>query len=104
MKSLSVVNGNTFIIGNGGSSGARTLTLGKSRTFTNALSGVINDLIYLSGASSLTIQPSVNSGTQTLSLVLAQSGNFSVGSIASLHIASAISGVNTASPKPALEP
>ena len=94
MESLSVVNGNTFIIGNGGRSGARTLTLGKSGAFTNALSGVVNDLIYLSDTSSLTIQPSVNSGTQTLSLVLAQSGNFSVGSTASLHIASAISGAN----------
>ncbi len=63
MESLSVVNGNTFIIGNGGSSGARMLTLG-------------------------------NTGTQTVSLVFAQPGNFSVGSSASLPIASAISGAN----------
>ena len=99
MESLSVINGSGYIIGNN-TTGAtsRTLTLGNTSGFINNWSGVSNDLIYLSGGSSLSIQgPNLQSGqttgTGTLGLVLASTGNFNVGTASVLSISSVISGV-----------
>jgi autotransporter-associated beta strand protein len=93
-ESLSVSNGTTYSIGNRtGSSGNSTLTLGNSAGFTNAYSGVANDLIFLTNNSSLTIHgPNQSSGSGTLRLVLASSGNFSVFSGSTLTVSAIISG------------
>ncbi len=93
-ESLSVSNGTTYNIGNRtGSSGNSTLTLGNSAGFTNAYSGVANDLIFLTNNSSLTVHgPNQDSGSGALRLVLASSGNFSVFSGSTLTVSAIISG------------
>jgi fibronectin-binding autotransporter adhesin len=98
MESLSVANGSSYIIGNNTSTAANhSLTLGTSGGFTNVFSSVSNDLIYLTGGSSLVIQgPNLQSGqvtgTGVLNLVLTSSGNFNVGAGSTLNISSVISG------------
>ncbi len=91
MESLSATNGNTYTIGNNGFSGNRTLTLGNSSGFSNTWSGASNDLLYLAGNSTLTIQgPNLGANAQTLALTLASSGNFNVGAGSALTISAAI--------------
>jgi hypothetical protein len=87
-ESLSVSNGTTYNIGNRTTgSGDNTLTLGNSAGFTNAYSGVANDLVFLTNNSSLTIYgPNQSSGSGTLGVVLASSGNFSVFSGSTLTV------------------
>jgi autotransporter-associated beta strand protein len=98
MESLSVANGSSYVIGNNTSGGTnRTLTLGNGAGFTNSFSGVGGDLIYLTGGSALVLQgPNLQSaqtsGTGTLGLVLASSGNFNVGPSSVLNISFLISG------------
>ncbi|MDD5349706.1 MAG: autotransporter-associated beta strand repeat-containing protein [Chthoniobacteraceae bacterium] len=87
-QSLNDLNSNAIVIGNNGSDAATsnaTLTLGGAATQANSVSGAAaGDLIYLGGATSnLTIQGAnlkrgQSTGTGTLSLNLAQSGNFNV--------------------------
>lgn len=94
MESLNVDNGGSYTIRNAILGGANsTLTLGNGIGFTNLFSGVDNDLIYLTGSSTLTIQgPNTDGGTGVLNVVLASSGNFNVGTGSTLNISSVISG------------
>jgi autotransporter-associated beta strand protein len=94
MESLTVANGGSYAIRNATTgSTSRNLTLGNSAGFTNVFSGVADDLIYLTGSSSLTIQgPNTDGGTGVLNIVLASSGNFNIGTGSTLTISSAISG------------
>jgi autotransporter-associated beta strand protein len=94
MESLNVDNGGSYTIRNATSGSTnRNLTLGNSAGFTNVFSGGANDLIYLTGNSSLTIQgPNTDGGSGVLNLVLASSGNFNIGSGSTLTISSVISG------------
>lgn len=93
-ESLSVDNSNTFTIANATSTTTNsTLRVGNSAGFTNAFSGVVNDLIYLTNGSNLIIQgPNASAGTGTLSLALQASGNFNVGASSTLTISSVVSG------------
>jgi fibronectin-binding autotransporter adhesin len=94
MESLSVDNGNTFTISNATSTANNsTLTLGNTAGFTNVFSGVANDLIYLTGNSTLTIQgPNSSTGSGVLNITLASSGNFNTGTGSTVTISSVISG------------
>jgi autotransporter-associated beta strand protein len=96
MESLSVANGNAFTISNGTSGATNsTLNLGNSAGFTNTFSGVANDLIYLTGNSTLTIQGpngGGGAGTGVLNSVLQSSGNFNIGTGSTFTISSVISG------------
>ncbi len=71
MESLSALNGTSYSISNATTTATNsTLTLGNSAGFTNVWSSTANDLIFLSGNSSLTILgPNSGSGTGTLGLV-----------------------------------
>ncbi len=69
-----------------------TLTLGNPSGFTNAYSGIANDLIYEDSTKNLTILgPNNSSGTGTLALVLASSGNIDIASSGAATISANIS-------------
>lgn len=89
MESLSVDNGTSYSLVDS-SATDRILTLGNSAGFTNVFSGVANDLIYLTSNSSLAINAVGSAGT--LSISLASSGNFNIGTGSTLTISAAISG------------
>lgn len=94
-ESLNVTNGSSYTIGNAtGGTGNSTIKLGNSTGFTDVVSSVANDLIYLTGSSSLTIQgASTGSGSGTLSLALQSNGNFDVAdSGSSLTLNNVVSG------------
>jgi autotransporter-associated beta strand protein len=94
MESLNVDNGNSYTISNAtGTATNSTLNLGNSGGFTNVFSGVANDLIYLTGSSTLIIQgPNSGSGSGVLNITLASSGNFNIDTGSTLTISSVISG------------
>ena len=86
-QSINVTNVGSYTIGDGGSA-ARVLTLGNT-VFTNAVSGIPNDLIYLSNLSSLSIQQ-YNGGTGKLSLSIPNDGNFNISTGSTLTEDSAV--------------
>ncbi|HMG82674.1 MAG TPA: autotransporter-associated beta strand repeat-containing protein, partial [Ferruginibacter sp.] len=90
-QSLNVKNGTAYTIGDT-STTARVLTLGNAISFSNVISGVTNDVVSLSGNSSLTIKPTVG---VTLSLALASSGNFDIATGSTLTDSAAITGTNS---------
>ncbi|MEI6311151.1 MAG: InlB B-repeat-containing protein [Bacteroidota bacterium] len=88
MGSLSVTNGSTYTITNATSTAnTRTLTLGNSTAFTNPYSTVSNDIIFLSGNSTLNLLgTNTGGGTGIDNFVLVSSGNFNVSTGSSLTI------------------
>lgn len=102
VQSINDINSNTITIGNNSSSSTAsnaTLTLGGATGQANTVTGADPaDLIYLGGAAStMTIQGSnlrkgQSTGTGTLGLALAQSGNFNVANAGILNISAVISG------------
>jgi fibronectin-binding autotransporter adhesin len=93
-ESISATNGLSYTIGNyTTTANNRTLTLGNNSGFTNAYSGMDNDLLFLTNGSSLDIiGANQSTGTGTLNLVLASSGNLSVASGSVLAISAGVSG------------
>ena len=98
MQSLNVTNGSAYTIQNDTTgTGNSTLTLGNTSAFTDVISGNASDLIYVSSANSaLSILGSNGStGSGTLGVTLASSGNFDVaGTTVSLTISAAVSAAN----------
>lgn len=94
MESLSVDAAKAYTISNGTTTATgRTLTLGNAAGFTNASSTVANDLISLTGNSTLTIQgPNGSTGAGVVNVALASSGNLNVAAGSSLTISAVISG------------
>ena len=82
MESLNNTSGTSYSISNATTTATgRTLTLGNGGTFTDAVSGVNNDLIYVGGTGSLTLTGTNSStGTGSLGLTLTSAGNFNVSS------------------------
>jgi fibronectin-binding autotransporter adhesin len=91
MESLSVTNGLSYTINNNanGNNKDSTINLGNSAGFTNFFSGIADDLIYLTGSSNLTF--GAGAVNNTLTLALASSGNFNIGSGSTLTVNSVIS-------------
>ena len=101
MESLNLTDGsayNAYSITNQSTAGNSLLTLGNNAGFTNAYSGMANDLIYLQDTN-LTITASYGTGYGTLGLALASNGNFdlvagSISNTPTLTISAVISGAN----------
>jgi len=90
-QSLNAKNGGIYVIGDSGIAANQTLTLGNASSFTNSITGSsANDIFYVAGNTSLTLQPTVGPGTKILGVTLAGSGNFDVTTGSTLAVSSII--------------
>ncbi|MBL8891823.1 MAG: autotransporter-associated beta strand repeat-containing protein [Planctomycetaceae bacterium] len=94
MRSVVVQNGGHYAISNMSSNSSRAITLGNVTPFNNLHTGGLNDVIALSGNSSLSIIGANTVGGGPLSAALGSHGNFLVQAGSTLSISSVISGVN----------
>ncbi|MCX8494973.1 MAG: putative Ig domain-containing protein [Akkermansiaceae bacterium] len=106
VKSWNVSNGSSYTLssvktgGNVTGSNSTTFKLGStspsSASFTNSVSGVANDLVYLTGNSSLTFSATNSTDANSPSTVdLSAPGNLNIGTGSNLTINAAITGSNT---------
>ena len=96
-KSWNVTNGGNYSVSST-SSTTTAFHLGNTgnssiTTFNNSVSGVQNDLVYLSGNSSLTLAPTNSTANSTASTVeLRNSGNLNIGTNSTLTLSAVITG------------
>ena len=99
-ESFNVTDGNSYTLQINSTTAARFNVGTTSNTgtgevllpFTNSVSGVAQDLIYLTGGSDLTINATNAGGGSAATLPVRQAGNFNVGTDSILTINSAITG------------
>ncbi|MEX1114518.1 MAG: autotransporter-associated beta strand repeat-containing protein [Akkermansiaceae bacterium] len=99
-ESFNVTNGNSYTLQINSTTAARFNVGATSNTgaalvvlpFINSVSGVEQDLIYLSGGSDLTFNATNANGGTAATLPILQAGNFNVGADSVLTINSAITG------------
>lgn len=98
VKSWSVTNGSSYTLTSLKPDGSTTYQIGKLPTaaaFTNLVSGLANDLVYLANNSTLTFSPSNTSPTPTNSTVnLAYGGNLNISAGSTLNIDAVLTGTS----------
>jgi autotransporter-associated beta strand protein len=96
VKSWNVTNGSSYTLTSLKPDGSTTYHMGRlpaAATFTNLVSGLANDLVYLTNNSTLTFSPSNTSLTPTNSTVnLAYGGNLNISAGSTLNIDAVLTG------------
>ena len=98
VKSWNVTNGSSYTLTSLKPDGSTTYHMGRlpaAAAFTNLVSGLANDLVYLANNSTMTFSPSNTSATPTNSTVnLAYGGNLNISAGSTLNIDAVLTGTS----------